>query len=413
MKKILCVVLFTMAVWQVQAAGFRVALQSAKQGGMGHVGTGLSLGAESIFFNPGAVAFSEGGISLSGNAVIADTTYNLPGTAVTAELADNVGTPFALYGSFSVSDDLSAGLGVYTPFGNVVEWEDDWAGRGISQGVDLVSVFIQPTLSYQLSDKLGIGAGLMYALGTVNLQRGIPNITNTPEPDVLLETDGAETGIGFNAGIYFEPTDDLSLGLNYRSEIEIEAENGTVTLLDFPDITAINALFTATEFDATLPLPAEWTFGAGYEFTDKLTIAADANYTIWSAYEALIFEFNGLLGGADSSVNPQQWEDSWTVRLGGQYSASEQIDLRAGAVLDYTPIPDRTLSPITPDADRFNYSFGGTWSPSSKFNIDGSVLVLNGEERTVLAEDSILGFGQRYKVSAIIPSLGLNYGFNK
>ncbi len=415
MKKIYCIIVFTMMVWQAEAAGFRVALQSAKQAGMAHVGAGMSLGPESIFFNPGAVALSEGGISFTGNAVLASTTYNLPGTAVTADLADNVGTPFALYGSYSVSDKLSAGLGVYTPYGNVVEWEDDWAGRGISQSIDLTSIFIQPTLSYQVNEKFGIGAGLIYALGTVELQRGIPNITSVPEPDLLLETDGAESGIGFNAGAFLQATDDLSFGISYRSLIEIDAEGGSITKLNFPDADAVNAIFTATEFNASLPLPAELAIGAAFDVNENLLIAADANLIFWNKYESLDFDFNGNLGGAGvtSSVNPQNWEDAWTLKLGGQYAASEKLDVRAGAYLDYSPVPDENLTPITPDSDRLNFSFGASFRPSDKFTIDGSLLFVNGEERTVLQDESAYQFAQRYKVGATVPSLGLNYSFSK
>jgi len=413
MKKLIGLVILTIMATQVQAAGFRVALQSAKQTGMAHVGVGMNLGPESIFFNPGALAHSDrGGISFTGSAVMSTTTYNLPGTAVTSELEDNIGTPIALYASHKFSDKLAGGLGIYTPYGNRVEWENDWAGRFISQSIDLKAFFIQPTLSYKLSDKIGIGAGLIYAAGTVELQRAVP-ITNEIEPDLLLETDGAASGIGYNAGIYLQASENVSLGVDYRSKIEVDAEDGTITKLNFPDAQAVNSVFTATAFNATLPLPAELAFGGAVKANDRLTIAADANLIFWNAYESLDFEFNGTVGGEMSSINPQNWEDAWTIKLGGQYAASDKIDLRAGAYLDYTPIPDATLTPITPDSDRLNFSFGGTVRPSDQFSIDAALLIVNGEERTVEQSESVYDFAQRYRVGAVVPSLGLNYGFNK
>ena len=44
--------------------------------------------------------------------------------------------------------------------------------------------------------------------------------------------------------------------------------------------------------------------------------------------------------------------------MGGQYALTGMIDLRAGYAFDTSPIPDSTLGPELPDADRHNLSFG-------------------------------------------------------
>ena len=418
MKNVITLLLLCVVASSVQAAGFRVALQSAKQQGMGHVGVGLDTGPANIFFNPGAMALSESnGISINGSAVMPNVDYNMPGTTYQTSLEDNVGTPFAAYGSFNLSESIAGGIGVYTPYGNKVEWPDNWAGRYASQSVDLKSIFIQPTLSVALNDKFGIGAGFIYALGEVTLERGIPITTAGEEPDVTLETDGFANGMGYNVGAYYRPTDEISFGFNYRSKVEVEAEDGIVTTENIP--TTAQPLFDATRFDATLPLPAEMAIGAGWEVTEKFTLAADLNYTFWNSYESLDFYFNGNLGDSngnpaepDVSVNSQDWEDSWTVKLGGDYSVNEKFALRAGGYYDFSPIPDENLAPITPDADRYGITGGFTFNPSQKFSIDGSILYINGEERTVLASESNLGLGQRYKNTAFAPALGINYSFN-
>ena len=271
MKKVFGLLVFALLSSATYAAGFRVALQSTKQQGMGHIGAGLNVGPSNIFFNPGALALQDkGGIDVGGSAVLASNQYNLPGTTITHDLEDNVGTPVFLYGSFKLNDRLAGGLGVYTPYGNKVEWPEDWTGQFVSELVDLKSFFIQPTLSYQLDEKLGIGAGLIYALGTVTLERGIPAPTPTSN-DATLESDGAASGIGFNAGVFYQPTEELSFGFNYRSKVEVDAEDGLVST-SFPANTnpAITSLFQATRFDATLPLPTEMALGAGWQVSDNL-----------------------------------------------------------------------------------------------------------------------------------------------
>lgn len=390
------------------AAGFRVALQSAKQLGMAHTGAGQNLGAESIFFNPGAVAMNEkGNISVSGNAIFANTKFNTPGSTYTTAIEDNIGTPFAAYGSMKLNDQWAAGLGVYTPFGNTVEWQEDWAGRFISQKVELQSIFIQPTVSYKVNDKLGIGAGFIYQLGTVDLTRAVP-ITSTPEPSVNLQNDDFATGYGYNLGVYYQVDEQVSVGINYRSRVDADLEDGNVTINNLP--TGVPG-FTATKVNAELPLPAELTIGTGLEINEKITLAADMNYTFWSSYETLTFNYNGDLGGSPTTAIPQEWDDTWTVRLGGDYAANDKLNLRAGAYYDFSPVPDANLSPITPDTDRLGLTAGVSYYASNQFSVDGGFLYLKGKERTVQASESVFGFGQRYNISTAIPSLGLNYSF--
>ena len=50
----------------VYAEGYQVNTLSARQNGMGHTGTALKLGAESMIFNPAGLGFSDKTLDLSG-----------------------------------------------------------------------------------------------------------------------------------------------------------------------------------------------------------------------------------------------------------------------------------------------------------------------------------------------------------
>ncbi len=416
MRKLMVLIVLGLFATEIYGAGFRVALQATKQQGMGHVGAGTKVGPSNIFFNPGALALLEsGGITLSGSAIFGDVKYAMPGTEVTSELEDNIGTPFGAYGSFNIGERFAAGLGVYTPYGNTVEWPDDWAGRIVSQNVNLKAIFLQPTLSFALNDKLGIGGGLTYVLGDVVLERAIPldkNDPNSDEADIMLETDGFANGIGYNVGIFYEPTNEMSLGLNYRSKVDVSAEEGIVSFEDVPNSAATS--FAATKWNAELPLPGEVAFGVGFRPSDRLLLAADMNYILWSQYKKLELNFNGNVGGNNvtSSITPQDWKDAFTMKIGGEYDINEKFDLRAGAYYDFSPVPDKTLAPITPDSDRIGLTGGLSFMPNDKLSVDAAVLLLLGKQRTVQAEENQFGFGQTYLNTVTAPSIGLNYSFN-
>src|SRR5687768_238188 len=152
---------------QAMAGGFQVNLQGQKQIGMGHAGVGLAMDEASIFFNPGAMShLRENGFQIGASGIISKVAYleMAPGAA-TAKTDNPLGTPFTAYGVWGPEEsDWKVGLGVYTPFGSSVNWGNEWQGRYNLTEIDLNAIFIQPTVSYKITDKLGIGAGFVYAI---------------------------------------------------------------------------------------------------------------------------------------------------------------------------------------------------------------------------------------------------------
>ena len=59
-----------------------------------------------------------------------------------------------------------------------------------------------------------------------------------------------------------------------------------------------------------------------------------------------------------SQPSPRNWQDVWAYKLGGQYKLNRRLDLRAGYSFDRTPVPDGTVDPLLPDADRHSMAFG-------------------------------------------------------
>lgn len=401
-----------LSVGIAQAGGYQVNLQGQKQIGMGHVGTGLVLDQSSIFFNPGALAhLRQNGVQVGISPLMSKIAYREPSPGVSEARTDNpTGTPFQGYASYGAPEsNFRFGIGVYTPYGSTVEWGQAWQGRyGLTQ-LELVAIYIQPTVSYRITDKLGIGAGLNIFTGSVNLQRNLP-LMDANGAEASLELDGkAKTSFGFNVGIYVEPIEKLSVGLTYRSKIKAKVEGGDV-MYSTPTAGPVAALFNATEFDAELPLPANITLGIGYKPTENLTVAVDVQRVEWSAYKSLRFDFNGLVGGSNVSETQRNYKDAYIYRVGAQYQVSDMLTVRAGAYYDKTPIRAGYLTPETPDADSRGVSAGLTLALTDKLDLDASFLYINKKERYDAADKS-QGVPGTYKAVAYIPGVGLHYKF--
>ncbi|MBK7182764.1 MAG: outer membrane protein transport protein [Bacteroidetes bacterium] len=178
-KLLLSITLFLFVTSALLAGGFQINLQGQKQTGMGHAGTGLCMDNATILFNPGAMSFLDSlrGITIGASFIMPRTTYlePFPGT-YTAHIEKNTGTPITLYAvyKFKKTAKWNVGLGIYNPFGSKVQWADDWKGQFLIREIDLKTFFIQPTASYKLNDKIGIGVGFIYATGSFALRKGVP-----------------------------------------------------------------------------------------------------------------------------------------------------------------------------------------------------------------------------------------------
>lgn len=420
MKKLLSLALFALAGTSVFAGGYRVAMQGQKQLAMGHTGVAVVNSAEVAFFNPAGMAYLENKFNLSvgANVLVAKTKFQNSMYNWTASTT-NVGTPLELYATYRINDWLTAGLAVYTPYGSAVEWDQGWEGSHLVNNIDLQAIFVQPTVSIRVGEHFSVGGGPIYAIGSVTFNRDVTTNSIFQSADGtatnLTIEDSGITAWGYNIGFMFNPTDKMRLGMNYRSEITMEARGGDATFNNVPDFAINDPSFQNTTFNADLPLPAELTVGLSYEITDKWLVAFDYNYTLWSAYKALDVKF----ASGSESLNPRNYQNASTFRIGTQYQANDKFTFRAGWYHDESPVQDGYFAPETPRNDSMGFTGGLTYQLNQKFGVDFSFLYLHFDEidnSYNYSTDPISGqpnpsFGGTYKSVVFSPGVGVTYSF--
>ena len=278
MKKLSLVAILLLFAVTSYAGGYRVSTQGQRALAMGHSGVAVVNSAELAFFNPAGLVYLENKINISAGmtGVISNVKWQNEMTGGFAETESSLRTPFYLYASYSVSEKLALGLSVYTPYGSSVEWPTDWAGSHLINNIDLQAIYIQPLISYKITDNLSVGGGPIFVTGSVNFNRNI-NRTLTDEQgnrsNVEVDASGV-TSFGWSASAMYSPMENLRIGVNYRSEIILEAEDGDATFSNVPNSPLAPVSNGTVSFDAELPMPAELTIGASYEF-DKWLFAID------------------------------------------------------------------------------------------------------------------------------------------
>jgi len=401
----LLMLLVALTTSTIFAGGYQVRLQGQKQTGIGLIGTPFAYGGSSIFYNPGALSFMKEKVSLSAgvSTILSTAVFRSDGSDYKATSNNPTGTPFYFYAAGKVLDDLTIGVGVYTPFGSSTSWDADWNGRKLIQDISLQAIFIQPTVSYKIGDFVGLGAGLSIIMGSVDLTKELP----TPV-DGQVNLNGNTTAFGFNIGVLVKPIDKLSIGVDYRSKVNMKIENGDTKFTEIPS--SMSQTFPATgNFDAELPLPANLDIGLSYQFSEKFLLALEVNMIFWSVYDSEISDFNENNETLVDSRNPREYSNSFIPRIGAEYKFSDVFTGRLGVYYDQTPTNADYFSPETVSLDQVAFTLGLSIMPTEGLSIDLSYLQLEGlESDKQYLPDNFKG---TYKTRAFIPGIGVSYNF--
>ncbi len=406
MKKLILLAACCLGSYASYAGGYRVSAQGQRALAMGHTGVAVVNSAELAFFNPSGLVYLENKLNISAGVtgIISNTQYQNLSTRQSAETKDILSTPFNFYATYKINDWLSAGLAVYTPYGSRVEYENNWAGADLVNTIDLKSIYFNPVVGIKLHENLSVGGGPIFVTGSVEFNRNLfrEQIPSESPANVDLQVDGV-TAWGWVASATFKPSDAFTLGVSYRSKIDIEAEGG--------DVTFENITFPDTEFDATLPLPAELTLGFSVQATEKLLIATEFNRAYWGAYDELSIDFTNP--NVPDSRNARDYKNATIWRVGAEYNLNEKFDLRAGYYFDESPVQSGRFAPETPRNDSHGFTTGLSYNINEKLAVDASFVYLYFEE----IEESYVNtfrpdvpaFSGSYKSNAFLFGLGLTY----
>ena len=271
------------------------------------------------------------------------------------ESDNKMSTPIYAYFNYKPSDRWAVGLGFFTPNGSSMNWGDDWPGANLVQEINLAAYTVQPTVSFKLCDRVSIGAGLMITWGNFDLSRSmlpvatgsataagglqlaasklqaqvdqLEQLPSTPEiaaqiaalngyigqanagagyfaanhaGEALVSArleGSADVAVGVNAGIMWDINSEWSLGMSWRSRMNMKVGSGRAALSYVsPEtqqyLTLLNALSTMAggsevipgldrgTFSAELPLPTTVTWGVSFRPAPKWEFAVDLQFPV-------------------------------------------------------------------------------------------------------------------------------------
>ena len=388
------------------AQGFQVNVAGQKQIGMGHTGTGLVQDGASIFFNPGAVVLLPDNVVQAGiSPLFFKSAFNPSGNNDVYDSKSKVATPFSAYAVFGPKNSWwKAGLGIYTPFGGLVDWGNNWEGKYSLESLDLKAINFQPTVSFKLNKFLSIGGGFVYTRGSVDLTRALP-LSTTTGADGQAQLKGSGNGYGYNLGAFIKTNTGLDIGLNYRSKVTPTIKNGDAIFTVPPSLQA--NFPQPNTFRASLPLPATSSIGLGYHPNQKWLFALDVNFVKWDVYKALAFDYASNTATLQDTYSPRNYKNTFSYRGGVQYSLPEKWAFRLGGGYITKAAQDGYVTPEVPDANRYYFTGGLGYKAAKNFDVDVSFEYERLLSRTQTNIESQLS--GTFKTNVYIPGISLAY----
>src|SRR5690606_23192196 len=122
--------------------------------------------------------------SVGGSYLVSHTKFQNVTNNWQAE-TENTGTPFYAYLSYRMTDWLSAGLAVYSPYGSTVEWDKDWQGSHLVNKISLQAIYVQPSIAIKVNDYFSFSGGAIFATGGVEFNRNLSR-TMTDEHEIII-----------------------------------------------------------------------------------------------------------------------------------------------------------------------------------------------------------------------------------
>lgn len=346
----------------VFASGFAIYTQGASALGQGNAVTAHLADPSAVFFNPSLIN------RLPGTQVQVGTTFigsSRKFDSVATGLKTSVSSehyPSTLFVTHQLSPQLSVGFGMFSPYGLGSEWGQTWEGRYISTNSELTTFNFNPVVSWQINPRVSVAAGLDYLIMDSTLEK---NIALVPLADGHQKFSGDGDGFGFNLGATIKFTEKATLGLHYRSEIDVDLDGDAEFSLPLGTPAPIAAMLSNSPGATSITLPQQAQVGLAYQLTDNFVAEVGGRWEDWSSFNSLVINLDSGL----TTTTDRQWKDVYAFNLGGRYQMNDQVALLFGYLYDNNPAPNQTFDPSIPAADAQIYSIGteyqhDTWTVS-------------------------------------------------
>ena len=295
--------------------------------------------------------------TVMGNNISADshsTRFFIPELAYTYALNDTNSIGIALYGNGGLNSDYDSNAPSLMGTGQGA------FGAGAA-GVDLQQMFITPTYAHKFGS-VSIGASIIFVHQKFRA-KGLDGFkAYSSDPNNFTSNEYSKSnGWGGKIGVLWHANNFMTLGASYQSKVHMSK---------FDEYSGLFA--EQGDFD----IPSTWTVGGAFHVAPAWTITADFERINYSEIAAINNpSTNQAPFGADNGPG-FGWKDINIAKIGAQWQATSNLQLRVGYNHGQNPIEGRDvrLNTLAPGVMKSHYTAGFTYGIDKHQEISGAFM---------------------------------------
>jgi long-chain fatty acid transport protein len=421
---------------------------------MGRAGAGVAApcsDGSAMFFNPAGLAGLTGG-RLTVGVTLLDVQGGFTDDVFQqkTKLDDPLLAIPQVYISYAATPKLGVGVGLFAPYGLETNWPTAFDGRFAGYKNILKSVYIQPTLAFQVSPQLSLGGGFDIVLGNVELNQRL-DLATTPVPASILPvppgtpppvfgqfgfppgTDFADahleatkTTVAAHFGATFKVSDHLSFGANFLTQAKFDYSGtasftrvptgivvpatitvGALTIpAGFPIDTLVGGapgsggldlfnpstgVFRTQPVTTTIKNPSQLALGLAYKLANGWTLLGDYQLTWWSQFNELDITFPQDLSGLLNRKLFENYHNTSGFRFGAEWAKDAKWTLRGGYLHHDGAAPAETVTPLLPEGQRNEFTLGTTVKLGAALSADLAYQYIRQNDRRGRTREPLIG----------------------
>jgi len=264
-----------------------------------------------------------------------------------------------------IGEKVRVGLGMLSYFGLAENYGDNWVGRYYVQKSALVGMTLMPSVSYEATDWLSIGAGLNAMYGLLDTDLAVNRrLINPLLGDGQMTLSDRTWGFGANVGLLFKVDEKTRIGVTYLSAVD----------LDFSD-TPTFANFTPANpstLDLDTKVPQSAMLSVYRTLNEQWALMADFGWQDWSQFG---YVQAGVEGGATTTLN-LKYQDTWHGAFGAQYRPAEKWQLSGGVAFDSSAVTSENRTVTLPMGQAWRFGLGAQYQLSPSVSIGAACTFL-------------------------------------
>ncbi len=407
-------------------SAFSVAEMGARAAGMGTAFIASADDGSALFYNPAGIAFQPGvHLEMDSTVVVGLFRFTPTSTPVGQQVPEKGFSqsikphfiPLAsMYATMQYSDKITFGLGIFTPFGlsaNSTNFNDSdpnltkFVGRFAGTRARLEEFWFQPTVAYKITPNSSIGLGPAFVHTHLMLEQSILNpqgdaltfgrtAASTVFPGVPTEQAaaviarllpegrsriaGTANSPAFALGyLYKNEKYKTSFGMSFRSSVTNHLSGkasfafGTgYTLEQYIGSSFLPNAFPNQNVTGTFTTPATYGVGIANSSFHNTKLAFDFRLQDYRRFQSVPLNFGiNETNRANVALPAEQrlvfdFRNSYNIAVGLEHPISPVMTVRLGYLFDRSPVPDKSVGPLFPDANRNSFTLGASRKSGNK-----------------------------------------------